>query len=78
LKNSRGAGLFDITVEEKGGRTTIFWTKKESWQYRFHLHLGLLEKRKMKVVMNQHFTRFRIEMFTFFVFIFTMILFGER
>ena len=32
LKNSRGAGLFDITVGEKDGRATIFWTKKESWR----------------------------------------------
>jgi len=31
LKNSRGAGLFDIKVEEKDGRAAIFWTKKESW-----------------------------------------------
>ena len=32
LKNSRGAGLFDVKVEEKDGRAMIFWTKKESWQ----------------------------------------------
>ena len=31
-KNSRGAGLFDITVDDKDGRATIFWTKKESWR----------------------------------------------
>ena len=31
-KNSRGAGLFDITVEAKEGRAAISWTKKESWQ----------------------------------------------
>jgi len=31
-KNSRGAGLFDIKVEEHNGRATISWTKKESWQ----------------------------------------------
>jgi len=31
LKNSRGAGLFDIKVEEQDGRTAISWTKKESW-----------------------------------------------
>jgi len=31
-KNSRGAGLFDIKVEEIEGRAKISWTKKESWQ----------------------------------------------
>jgi transposase len=31
-KNSRGAGLFDIKVEEIDGRAKISWTKKESWQ----------------------------------------------
>ena len=31
-QNSRGAGLFDIKVEEVEGRATISWTKKESWQ----------------------------------------------
>ena len=31
-KNSRGAGLFDIKVEEVDGRAKISWTKKESWQ----------------------------------------------
>jgi transposase len=32
MKNSRGAGLFDITVTETDGRAMISWTKKESWQ----------------------------------------------
>ena len=31
-QNSRGAGLFDIKVEEHEGRATIAWTKKTSWQ----------------------------------------------
>jgi len=31
-KNSRGAGLFDIKVEEQDGRATISWTKKATWQ----------------------------------------------
>ena len=31
-KNSRGAGLFEITVTESEGRATISWTKKESWR----------------------------------------------
>ena len=31
-QNSRGAGLFDIKVEERDGRATIAWTKKDSWR----------------------------------------------
>jgi len=31
-QNSRGAGLFDIKVEERDGRVMIAWTKRESWQ----------------------------------------------
>jgi len=31
-KNSRGAGLFDISVTETDGRATVSWTKRESWQ----------------------------------------------
>ncbi len=30
--NSRAAGLFDITVQEKDGRATVTWTKNESWR----------------------------------------------
>ena len=32
LQNSRGAGLFDVKVEERDGRAMIAWTKRESWQ----------------------------------------------
>ena len=31
-QNSRGAGLFNISVKEEAGRAVISWTKKESWQ----------------------------------------------
>jgi len=31
-QNRRGAGLFDIKVEERDGRVMIAWTKRESWQ----------------------------------------------
>jgi len=31
-QNSRGAGLFAIKVEERDGRATIAWTKKNAWQ----------------------------------------------
>jgi transposase len=31
-QNSRGAGLFDIKVEERDGRATIVWTKRDSWR----------------------------------------------
>ena len=31
-QNSRGAGLFDVKVEERDGRAMIAWTKRESWQ----------------------------------------------
>lgn len=39
-KNSRAAGLFDITVKEEDGRAVISWTKKESWQNRASLSEG--------------------------------------
>ena len=31
-RNSRGAGLFDIKVEEREGRATIAWTKRDAWR----------------------------------------------
>ena len=31
-RNSRGAGLFYIKVEERDGRATIAWTKRDSWR----------------------------------------------
>jgi len=34
-------------------------------------------KKENEVVVNQHFTFFRTEMFTFLVFVFTIVVFGE-
>ena len=31
-QNSRGAGLFDVTVNEVDGKAVISWTKRDSWQ----------------------------------------------
>ena len=30
-QNSRGAGLFDVTVDEIGGKAVISWAKRDSW-----------------------------------------------
>ena len=31
-QNSRGAGLFDIKVEERDGRAMIAWSKRDAWR----------------------------------------------
>jgi len=31
-QNSRGAGLFEIKVEERDGRTTMTWSKRDAWR----------------------------------------------